>query len=367
MVALTHAAADPEGSVRALLRLSGSPGWGPARIREGLERTGSVASLVEEASRKGPLAPVADVDAIAASCRAAGVTTTALDGSRYPAELRHLPDPPPILYSRGDLSALEAPRVVVVGSRRATAYGRRAAEALAAEASRAGWLVVSGMALGIDGAAHRGALDAGGRSVAVLGSGPDRPTPRAHRGLAARLLERGCLLSELPPGTPARPHHFPRRNRILAALGAKVVVVEAARRSGALITARMALEIGREVWAVPGSVFSPVCEGAHLLLEDGARPVVTPGHWAQVLRDGAVAEGGGRRGRPHPDGEVLESWDDDVRAVWAVLGDGSHTLDELLLAEAALGSVRILSALSLLELGGWVWRGPGGAFQRRSA
>ena len=347
--------------MRALLRVSRSPGWGPARIREGLERIGAAAGLIRDASRRGPLAPWSEVDAVVEACRAAGVAATALDGTRYPADLRHLPDPPPILFSRGDLSRLRGPRVVVVGSRRATAYGRRVAESLAAEAVRAGWSVVSGMALGIDGAAHRGALDAGGTSVAVLGSGLDRPTPRSHLSLATRLLKAGCLVGELPPGTPARPHHFPRRNRILAALGAKIVVVEAARRSGALITARLGLELGREVWAVTGSVFSPVCEGTHLLLEDGARPVVTPELWAEALREG-------RRGDlpAHPTPGALQDWDSDARAVWAALQHGSQTLEGLL-SESDLQGVGVLSALSHLELGGWVWRGPGGTFHRRSA
>ena len=363
MVALSKntTPAGGAGSVRNLLRLAVSPGWGPTRIREGLERTGSVLALEAEAAAHGALDGWSRVEVILASCRAGDVRVTALDGADYPEELRHLPDPPPILYSRGDLSALHGPRVVIVGSRRATAYGRRVSETLAVEAARSGWIVVSGMAMGVDGAAHRGALEAGGRSVAVLGSGLDRPTPRAHAHLAERLRAQGCLLSELPPGVPARPHHFPRRNRILAALGTMIVVVEAARRSGALITARLGLELGREVWAVPSSVFSPVCEGSHLLLEDGARPVVTPARWREALGSEAPTAGVCR-----PPSDVVESWDAHARAVWAALEGGSRTLDELL-ADGALEGGEVLSTLTRLELDGWVRRAPGGAFERRAA
>ena len=190
---------------------------------------------------------------------------------------------------------------------------------------------------------------------------PNRPTPRAHARLADELLVGGCVLSELPPGVPARPHHFPRRNRILAALGERVVVVEAARRSGALITARLALELGREVWAVPGPVFSPVCEGTHLLLEDGARPVVTPDRWRESLWG---REGGGGAQGPSP--ELRQNWDPVTQGVWAALAGDPCTVDHLV-SQLGCRATEVLTALTALELGGWVWRGPGGAFQRRAA
>ncbi|MEJ2539673.1 MAG: DNA-processing protein DprA [Gemmatimonadota bacterium] len=264
------------GSVEALLRLALTPGLGPRTIRASLEGARTVDAVLARVERTHRLATSAEAEGILAACRRDRVTTTGLDGTDYPEPLRHLPDPPPVVFHRGELGVLTAPRVVIVGSRQATAYGRRVAGVLAAMSARAGWTVVSGMALGIDGAAHRGALDAGGATAAVLGSGPDRPSPTAHRRLATAIAQEGVLLSELPPGTPARPHHFPRRNRLLAALADRVVVVEAAKRSGALITARLALELGREVWAVPGPVFSPVCEGTHLLLEDGGFRAVRP-------------------------------------------------------------------------------------------
>lgn len=357
---LTHRS-EPRGSVRALLRLSRSPGWGARTIAEGLERAGSPSALLRIARSRGAVASLDEVDETLAACRASGVVATGLDGAAYPPSLKHLPDPPPILFSRGDLSALAHPRVVIVGSRRATAYGRRAASVLASSASRAGWSVLSGLALGVDGAAHRGALEAGGTTVAVLGSGPDRPTPRSHAAMAAELVRKGCVLSEFPPGVPPRPHHFPRRNRILAALADRVVVVEAARRSGALITARLALELGREVWVVPSPIFSPVCEGTHLLLEDGARPVVTPARWSESLRRSEEAP-------PPPASSVEpgEAWDEVTRAVWRSLGGESRTLDQIV-SRLGLSAPAALTALTSLELGGWVWRESGGRFQRRAA
>ena len=349
-----------QGRVRDFLRLSLTPGWGPRRIRDGLEEHGSLEALLSAAGRtRGALAPLAGVEAVLSVCRRSGVTPVALDGSAYPGGFHHLPDPPPVTYHRGDPSVLSEPGVVIVGSRRATAYGRRAAAELAARAARAERVVVSGMALGIDGAAHRGALEGGGITAAVLGSGPDRPSPGAHRGLAAELLHRGALLSEHPPGTPPRAHHFPRRNRLLAALGDRVVVVEAAARSGALITARLALELGREVWAVPGSVFSPVSVGTHRLLEDGARPVTDLDDWSASL---APRDPGNRRTRP----AVPDLDDPATSRVWSLLEGEGLSLDALL-ARAGLPAGRLLTTLSRLELEGWIRRLPGPGFSRRAA
>ncbi len=349
-----------QGRVRDLLRLSLTPDWGPRRIRDGLEEHGSVEALLRTAARTDrDVVPLSRVDEVLAECRRTRVTPVALDGSAYPAALLHLSDPPPVIYHRGDLSVLSVPGVVIVGSRRATAYGRRTAAELAARAARAGRVVVSGMALGVDGAAHRGALEAGGVTAAILGSGPDRPSPRAHRALAGELLRQGAVLSEHPPGTPPLAHHFPRRNRLLAALGDRVVVVEAAVRSGALITARLALELGREVWAVPGSVFSPVSAGAHRLLEDGARPVTDLDAWSTSFGSRGLA---GDRSRP----PVPDLDDPATTRVWSLLEDDGLALDEIL-ARAGLPADRLLTTLSRLELEGWIRRLPGPGFSRRVA
>lgn len=196
----------------------------------------------------------------------------------YPAPLLELHDPPERLYLRppGDASRLvdlvRPPLVAVVGARRASAAGSAFTRRLAAELAAAGVGVVSGLALGIDAAAHEGALDGGGRTVAVLGCGPDRDYPRRNAALAARIAHQGTVLSEYAPGTPPAPWRFPARNRIVAALATVVVVVEASARSGALITAAVALDLGREVLAVPGAPWQGTSAGANALLRDGAAP-----------------------------------------------------------------------------------------------
>lgn len=192
----------------------------------------------------------------------------------YPELLRATADPPLGLFVRGRLTA--APAVAIVGSRRATPYGRQVARLLGEELGRAGVVVISGMARGVDGEAHRGALAANGTSWAVWGSGSDHVYPPEHADLAEELAANGALITEYPPATPPRPHHFPERNRILAGIAGAVVVVEAAARSGALITARLASEEGREVLAVPGSIFSELSVGPNTLLRVGARPLLTP-------------------------------------------------------------------------------------------
>ncbi len=192
----------------------------------------------------------------------------------FPRLLAGITDPPFGLFVRGLVAT--AKTVAVVGSRKATPYGRQVARLLGEELGRAGVVLISGMARGVDEAAHRGALDGGGPSWAVWGTGPDRVYPREHEALAEELATAGALMTEYPPGTPPRPHHFPERNRILAGLSEAVVVVEAAARSGALITARLAIEEGREVLAVPGNIFSRLSVGPNTLIRVGARPLLTP-------------------------------------------------------------------------------------------
>jgi len=184
-----------------------------------------------------------------------------------------VPDPPPVLWVRGDLSVLEQTSIAIVGSRSASQYARQVARVLAAGLAREDFIVTSGMARGVDGAAHEGCLAAGGRTIAVLGTGVDVIYPREHAALSERILASGLLVSECEPGSPAYPSHFPRRNRIISGLSRAVVVVEASEKSGSLITARMALEQGREVMAVPGSVLYGRNRGAHALIKDGAIPV----------------------------------------------------------------------------------------------
>jgi DNA processing protein len=194
---------------------------------------------------------------------------------RYPALLREIVDPPPVLWVLGQTAVLNGRAVAIVGSRAATPYALEVANRLAAELVRREVVVVSGLARGVDGAAHRGAVSAGGRTLAVLGSGPDVIYPREHDTLAVNICKDGALVSELGPGAPPLPEHFPQRNRLISGISLGVVVVEASDKSGSLITARCALEQGRDVMAVPGSVLGGRNRGSHALLKDGAKVVET--------------------------------------------------------------------------------------------
>jgi DNA processing protein len=199
------------------------------------------------------------------------------DQTQYPAILKQIADPPIVLFAKGALPRLEQPALAIVGARHATADGLEHASDFASALARQGWCVISGLAQGIDAAAHRGALQAGltgGGTIAVLGTGADVVYPRNHAELVRRILaEGGLIISEFPLGTPARPHHFPRRNRIVAGLSHGVLVVEAALKSGSLLTARLAIEMDREVFAIPGSIHSPLSRGPHALIQQGAKLV----------------------------------------------------------------------------------------------
>ena len=194
----------------------------------------------------------------------------------YPKSLLEISDPPPMLFAKGDLSTLNLPSIGIVGSRNASTQGERNAENFAQALAESGLCIVSGMALGIDGAAHRGALKADkGRTIAVVGTGLDIVYPSKHRDLAHKIASQGLMLSEFSIGTPSRPENFPQRNRIISGLSLGCLVVEANIQSGSLITAKFAIEQGREVFAIPGSIHSPVSKGCHLLIKQGAKLVDT--------------------------------------------------------------------------------------------
>ncbi|MDR1049274.1 MAG: DNA-processing protein DprA, partial [Synergistaceae bacterium] len=203
---------------------------------------------------------------------AAGARFVAIDDPEYPVRLKDLPSPPLGLYVRGELDA--GPSLAVVGTRRCSPYGRSVAEALGRAAARAGCRVVSGGAKGIDGAGHRGCLSGGGSTVAVLGTGVDRVYPAEHHALFHEIAEKGALVSEYPIGTGGDPWRFPERNRVIAALSHRVVVAESPEDGGSMITARLALDLGREVWSVPGRITESVSKGTNALIRDGAHPLV---------------------------------------------------------------------------------------------
>ncbi len=275
--------------LEAALVLQALAGPGPAELTDLHRRLGSFQAILAAAPHTLPPAsqlavrayqaqPGAHSDSVRATVEPlleAGVHLLALGVAGYPALLAELSRPPLILYVRGSVAALSLPQVAIVGSRQGSAGGIDTAGRFGAWLAASGFAVTSGLALGIDAAAHRGALRAG-TTIAVLGSGIDRVYPRQHQQLAdAMVAGGGALVSEFAPGTPPRAEHFPRRNRIISGLSLGVLVVEAALRSGSLITARMALEQGREVFAVPGSINNPLAKGCHQLLREGAALVET--------------------------------------------------------------------------------------------
>ena len=278
------------------------------------------------------------------------IVTLEWSDSRYPAWLRMVPDPPPVLWVRGDLSVLEQTSIAIVGSRSASQYARQVARVLAAGLAREDFIVTSGMARGVDGAAHEGCLAAGGRTIAVLGTGVDVIYPREHAALSERILASGLLVSECEPGSPAYPSHFPRRNRIISGLSRAVVVVEASEKSGSLITARMALEQGREVMAVPGSVLYGRNRGAHALIKDGAIPVEDV---ADILGALGLKAGAAPAQAAGPDGLVQ----------LALYGAGATGIEvDALSRETGRSPEGLLADLTSLELEGKTVRLAGGRY-----
>ena len=283
-----------------------------------------------------------------------------LGDAAYPPRLLQTVDPPLLLYVQGDKGRLAAPAIAVVGSRHPTPQGADNARAFAQALSAQGYVVVSGLAEGIDGAAHEGALGAaagGAGTVAVVGTGLDRVFPPRHRELAHRIAAQGALVSEFAPGTPALPEHFPQRNRIIAGLTLGTLVVEAALRSGSLITARLATEAGREVFAIPGSIHAPQSKGCHALLKQGAKLVETAHDILEELR-GVQADRPVQAALP-----LAEPESAPADALLQALGHDPVTLDALM-ARTGAGAAELTVRLLELELQGSVARLPGGLYQR---
>jgi DNA processing protein len=286
-------------------------------------------------------------------------TVVTLADDAYPAALREIVDPPLALHFRGDLSLLQRPALAIVGSRRASPYAINATEHLTRQLVPAGLAIVSGFALGVDTAAHQATLDAGGATIAVLGTGIDVVYPPKNLPLFGRIVERGLVLTEFAPGAPPKKEHFPIRNRVIAGLSAGAVIVEASRRSGSLITARMAAEQGREVFAVPGSIFSDGSEGTHRLIQSGAKLVhdaadildELPVHVRQQLSVAMPAPA-----EPEPGSPLAE-----VLAMFT-REEGAHI--DTVASRLGRTAGSIAEALLELELGGWIRALPGARFVR---
>jgi DNA processing protein len=397
----------------AWLRLSLAPGLKPAALRLLLGSFGlpeaifaqsqqTLAEVAGEAAARAVLAPPGPVfdgqlDAVLAWRELPGNQIVTLDDPAYPPALLTISDPPPLLYIKGRLDLLHTRAVALVGSRSATPQGIEDARRFARELSAARVTIVSGLALGIDAAAHRGGLEGVGGTVAVIGTGADLVYPAVHHGLARQIAAQGAILSEWPLGTPARAANFPQRNRLIAGLVSGVVIVEAAMRSGSLITARLANEMGRDVFALPGSIHAPLSRGCHRMIKQGARLVETPDEVLEEL--GFARRPASNAGRPAKravpeehaashvssrvasDGQASQATTaafadspssgpstqpvlaPDAERVLAALGHSPTTL-EILAARTEMEDAALHSTLLRLELAGEVTLLPGGRFMR---
>ena len=369
----------------AWLTLLRTPGLGGAGLRALLQRAGTARAICRDArSLRAAVGldqtalewmahpDAARLDADLAWLAQPGHRLLRCDEADFPPQLEVIPQPPAALFVAGDPAVLLAPQIAIVGARSATAQGLANARDFARTLSGAGLVVTSGMADGIDGAAHTAALESGGRTVAVIGTGPDLVYPRKHRQLAARIEQRGAIASEFPLGAEARPTHFPRRNRLIAGLSLGTLVVEAGLQSGSLITARLAAEAGREVFALPGSIHNPLAKGCHRLIRDGARLVETAAEIIEALAPAAHAQGAGLRARlaaadipeaPPSPNAGSHGQDTDYLSLLAALGDMPASLDELA-ERTRLTPAALSSMLLLLELEGTVGPAVNGRWQR---
>ena len=365
------------------LRLGLIPGVGDVGVRRLLSAFGlpenifaapitALAQAVGEAqaqrviAARGDTQINADVDSALRWLGAPENHLLTLSDSDYPRDLLDAADPPPLLYCKGQRSLLAARSVALVGSRNASAQGLANAESFAAALSHAGYCIVSGLALGIDAAAHRGALGAAGATIAVIGTGADIVYPARNRDLAHAIAARGLIVSEFPLGTSALASNFPRRNRIISGLSRGVVVIEAALKSGSLITARLAAEQGREVFALPGSIHSPLSKGCHQLIKQGAKLVDSVDDILDELGPGAMAGQSEPSASTRPGTPPLTPSPAPHPALLNALGHDPVSLDALG-ARAGLDPASLSAQLLELELAGHVAQLPGGLVQRLGA
>lgn len=358
----------PDPGLASWLQLSLTPGLGAATIRSLLKQFGLPQAMLArrdaelarhvghaalEAMRSARVA-----EAVERAVRWAGTPghhVITLADDTYPRGLLEITDPPPVIYAQGRAELLQQPALAIVGSRNASAQGARNAEQFALALGDAGLTIVSGLALGIDAAAHRGGLASRGSTIAVLGTGIDVVYPARNAELAAQIAQRGLLLSEFPLGTAAIAHNFPRRNRLISGLARGCLVVEAAVESGSLITARCAADQGREVFAIPGSIHSPLSKGCHVLIKSGAKLVESA--------EDVLAELAGFRASGSANTAAATMKTEPDTGVLAVMGHDPVDVDSLC-ARAGMSAEQVASELLRLELDGRVTALPGGLYQR---
>lgn len=372
-----------DDEIRAWLILLRAPETGPARVRALMARAGSARAACQQARRlRGDVGlsheaiawiespDAARIDADIAWLSQPDHHLLRFSDVDFPPQLGEISQPPAALFVAGDPGLLLHPQIAIVGARSASAQGLANARDFSRAFARAGLTITSGMADGIDGAAHAGALDAGGATIAVIGTGADLVYPRKHRELASRIAEHGAIVSEYPLGTAARAEHFPQRNRLIAGLALGTLVIEASLQSGSLITARLAGEMGREVFALPGSIHNPLARGCHRLIRDGARLTETASEVIEALAPAAQALGSDLRTRLEtaPDDATSTSAGDrrvdpDYARLLAALDEAPAALDELI-ARTGLSPAELSSMLLLLELEGTVAPAVNGRWQR---
>lgn len=350
------------------LALNRLPALGQSELCALAEGRASPAHVLAHHRRHGSMAPGAPtapdwraVDADAAWLAIPGRHLITVSMPAYPHGLRQIPDPPPVLFVDGDVKVLSNPQLAMVGSRRATPSGVETAHCFSAELANCGLTITSGLALGVDAASHRGALAGGGPTLAVAANGLDMVYPRSHGRLARQVAENGALVSEFSPGVPPLARHFPRRNRLISGLSLGVVVVEAARRSGSLITARLAGEQGREVFAVPGPIQSPLAWGCHYLIRQGAKLVEQVSDILEELPAGAWQWP--EKHAPAPAIELTQELGKLHKRVLECLAYRAASVDDLV-ERSGLTANTVCSILLALELRGLVVPVPGGAYCR---
>lgn len=365
--------------MRDWLTLTRTPGLGSARAQRLLQDCGDARGILRagaSAWRKVGLSDAAcawlanpDETMIAADMvwlEQPGHTLLPCTNSHYPRALRDTPGAPPWLFAVGDTDLLGLTGFAIVGSRNPTSGGAEHARDFAATLAHSGLVIVSGLASGIDAAAHQGALDAQGMTIAVCGTGLDRVYPASNKALAGNIAASGLLVSEFALGTPATPGNFPRRNRIISGLSVGTLVVEAARQSGSLITARLAMEAGREVFAIPGSIHNPLARGCHSLIRDGAKLVESADDILQEIGPQLPSEASS--GSPDEDvtTPAAPALDDDYQALLQVIDFGPTRVDTLI-QRSGLTADAVSSMLLILELQGLVKATAGGTYTRIGA
>lgn len=368
-VTLQDGEAIPNGDLEGWLRLTAVPGLGGETQRKLLKAFGlpdaifgagfsALSAIVGPRLAEALLHhdATAMIETATTWAREPGNHIVTLADPAYPKALLDHADPPALLYAKGRIELFNRPALAVVGSRNATRQGEANAEAFAEAIARAGITIISGLALGIDAAGHRGALKADAATIAVIGTGSDRIYPARNEALARSIAERGLVVSEFPLGTPPIASNFPRRNRLIAGLGMGCLVVEAAQRSGSLITARLAAEMGMEVFAIPGSIHSPLARGCHALIRQGAKLVESAQDVLEELRWEHKAD-------------ALKETDDarqvsgDDALLLELLGHDPCSAD-VLIEKSGLTADNVLAMLTALELDGHVAHLPGGLYQR---